>query len=269
MAEALGIAGSAVGIVSLGLQVCQGVLNYYGDWKDRDDDILRMYNATDDLGRSFWFLKAMLNSMAHDLPVDVINNVERNITSCEGGIIRLETKLGELRRHGGTKLQEKVHDKALKAFYPFQAKSLAKLSTIVSELRDNLGFALSVLQTHLSLNLLFESKKLVGGIDEMRSEFDGNARFMSTSKIGEDLKGTEQARKEIVNWISQIKFEVKQDEVFSARQEGTGEWFLKNPDFQAWLDGKDARPVIWCPGIRRRDSPGYPSFFECIQDYCC
>jgi hypothetical protein len=43
---------------------------------------------------------------------------------------------------------------------------------------------------HLSLNLLFESKKLVGGIDEMRSEFDGNARFMSTSKIGEDLKGT-------------------------------------------------------------------------------
>jgi len=26
MAEALGIAGSAVGIVSLGLQVCQGVL---------------------------------------------------------------------------------------------------------------------------------------------------------------------------------------------------------------------------------------------------
>jgi hypothetical protein len=123
------------------------IQSYYGDWKDRDDDILRMYNATDDLGRSFWFLKAMLNSMAHDLPVDVINNVERNITSCEGGIIRLETKLGELRRHGGTRLQDKVHDKSLKAFYPFQAKSLAKLSTIVSELRDNSGFALSVLQT--------------------------------------------------------------------------------------------------------------------------
>jgi len=245
MAEALGVAGSAVGIVSLGIQVCQGVLkwvaisplwvraircisscewpkylcygpiptafadqnnqSYYGDWKDCDDDILRMYSATVDQARTFWFLKAMLNSMSYSIPPDIVNNVERNIVSCEGGIFRLECKLGKLKRHGGTTFKDKVHDKALRTLYPFQAKSLAKLSMIVSELRDNLGFALSTLQTwvkshtyrdwtwnvltrHLSITILSESKKLVGGIDDMRSEFNTNTRFMSTNKLAQDLK---------------------------------------------------------------------------------
>jgi len=106
-----------------------------------------MYNATEDLARTLWFLKPMLTSMSYNGPSETVNNVERSIVSCESGIIRLEYKLGKLRRHGGAKLQEKVHDKALRVLYPFQAKSLAKLSVIVTDLRDNLSFALSTLQT--------------------------------------------------------------------------------------------------------------------------
>jgi hypothetical protein len=106
-----------------------------------------MYNATDGLARTFWLLKAMLNSVSYNIPSEVVNNVERSIVACEGGIMRLECKLGKLRRHGGTASQDKAHGRALRGLYPFQAKSLAKLSTIVCELRDNLGFALSTLQT--------------------------------------------------------------------------------------------------------------------------
>lgn len=39
MADPFSIGGSAVGIVSLGIIVSQGLLGYYGDWKDCDEDI--------------------------------------------------------------------------------------------------------------------------------------------------------------------------------------------------------------------------------------
>jgi hypothetical protein len=58
-------------------------------------------------------------------------------------------------------------------------------------------------------------------------------------------------RKETVDWISKMNFEGRQYEVLSARQEGTGEWFLENLAFQDWLYGKDTRRIIWCPGIRK------------------
>ena len=35
----LGIAGTAVGIISVGIQVCQGMLSYYESWKSCHKDI--------------------------------------------------------------------------------------------------------------------------------------------------------------------------------------------------------------------------------------
>lgn len=48
MAE-LGIAGSAVGVASLGLQVCQGLLKYYNNWKDYNEDMAIAYRSIETL----------------------------------------------------------------------------------------------------------------------------------------------------------------------------------------------------------------------------
>jgi hypothetical protein len=45
MAEALGIASGAAGIVSLGLEITQGLLKYYAAWRDQDKDIKAMYES--------------------------------------------------------------------------------------------------------------------------------------------------------------------------------------------------------------------------------
>lgn len=145
MAEALGVAGSAVGIVSLGVQISQGLLSYYGDWKDRDAEILRMYEAADDLSHIFKFLKVALSS--NTVGFDIVNIVEKCIISCESGVLKLEQKLGKLRRLGEIGLPGRLHDQARRALYPFKVKSLTKLSAIVNDLRGNLGLALGTLQT--------------------------------------------------------------------------------------------------------------------------
>jgi len=57
MAE-LGVAGSAVGTASLGIQVCQGLLQYYNDWKSYDDDIAAICGSVNDLRDSFSMLSS-------------------------------------------------------------------------------------------------------------------------------------------------------------------------------------------------------------------
>ena len=56
------VASSAVGIVSLGVQVCQGLLSYYDGWKSFSSDISSTYNSIDDLSRTLALLKALLDN---------------------------------------------------------------------------------------------------------------------------------------------------------------------------------------------------------------
>ncbi|KAJ7291120.1 hypothetical protein C8J57DRAFT_1211638 [Mycena rebaudengoi] len=72
-------------------------------------------------------------------------------------------------------------------------------------------------------------------------------RFKSllNSWLGMDIwsAAQEREREMIIQWFSPLNFFPKQDDIFGCRQEGTGEWFVKHPEF------KD-----------RRDSPGKTLF---------
>ncbi|KAJ6602566.1 hypothetical protein DFH09DRAFT_1354883 [Mycena vulgaris] len=62
-------------------------------------------------------------------------------------------------------------------------------------------------------------------------------------KIYEDVK----KRHEIIDWCSPINFFLRQEDIFAARQPGTGDWFLNSEEFKAWKAGLGAK--LWCPGI--------------------
>jgi hypothetical protein len=44
MGDPFSVAGSAVGVISLGLTVCQGLLTYYGQFKAYDEEIRDVSN---------------------------------------------------------------------------------------------------------------------------------------------------------------------------------------------------------------------------------
>ncbi|KAK5629145.1 hypothetical protein RRF57_004860 [Xylaria bambusicola] len=50
----------------------------------------------------------------------------------------------------------------------------------------------------------------------------------------------------MVNFFAPVSFSEKQNEIFSQRQPGTGQWFLDSPTFQEWLNCPGA--TLWCPG---------------------
>ena len=62
------------------------------------------------------------------------------------------------------------------------------------------------------------------------------------------LNPTDKESQDIVAWLSPLNFFTKQNDVFSRRQEGTGEWLLAADTFKKWLDGTER--TLWCPGLR-------------------
>ena len=138
-------AGSAVGIASLGIQVCQGLLSYYDGWKDYESDISHAHESVSDLSRTLILLKT---SLCDDhLDVERKQQVKRSIQSCEGALTKLSEKTKKLRKYGQPAgLQQKAWAEVQRLWYPFRASTLAKLRELVNDIRDRLQLAVQALQ---------------------------------------------------------------------------------------------------------------------------
>jgi len=62
----LDVAGGAVGIISLGIQVCQGLLSYYHDWKSYGGNIDGTYKTIAGLEKTFKLINESLTSTVLD-----------------------------------------------------------------------------------------------------------------------------------------------------------------------------------------------------------
>jgi hypothetical protein len=65
MTDPFSVAGSAVGVASLGIRVCQGLISYYQDWKSQDDDIKAAVRSLEDLEQTLELLHSILNKSDH------------------------------------------------------------------------------------------------------------------------------------------------------------------------------------------------------------
>ena len=145
MADAFGAASAAAGLISLGITLCQGILNYYGSWKDAESDVRRTYASTEALTKTFILLKLSIeNKKFHR---DIVARVNESIDSCEDGINELKKKLKKVE---AVSLDDGWSGKAKAQFrrtlYPFKERTLVKLEKITRELQDRLGLAMNVLQ---------------------------------------------------------------------------------------------------------------------------
>ena len=152
MGEPFSVAGSAVGVVSLGLGVCKGLISYYEAYKTQNSDIAQAYDQIDGLKNTFACLHASLSQLNPSNPIPV-DNVRERILSCEKGIGKLREKLDECSRCAVPKTyKEKIQKSAQKALYPFKKDTLQSLKTIVTELQDNLSISIQALDCRWTCN---------------------------------------------------------------------------------------------------------------------
>lgn len=136
-------AGSSIGIISLGIHVCQGLVQYYGSWRDSRKDIATMCKSVDNLTDTLKALKENVDGKS--LAGDVIKNVQSSIVACTSGIQELQDELAKVREVKGSNVLSKVHEHGRRLVYPFRESTLLKLREIVSDIRGSLGLAMNTL----------------------------------------------------------------------------------------------------------------------------
>lgn len=74
------------------------------------------------------------------------SGVQSAIDSCVASITELQSQLIKVQGINGPSIWSKVHGHGRRLLYPFRESTLLKLNGIVAEMRENLSFALDVLQ---------------------------------------------------------------------------------------------------------------------------
>ena len=271
--EALGLSSGAAGLISLGLTVCQGLLDYYRSWKDAEDQVTQMYISIEALTETFKLLESALEPKVFSH--DSVQRVEESIKSAKRSLQSLRKKLDKIRLVPvQTGWKAKGMAQFRRTLFPFKESTLAKLKELGVELRQDLMLAVEIIHIECSaatsqkLDLLVHNLTEVGVNVEILQErstlISGNVQSIEASSrnISNSVDGlvstqsNEYCRK-VYDWLSPLtlEFHKKHLDTFNTpgRQDATAQSLLETAEFMNWL----SRPseMLWCPGIRESDVP--------------
>ncbi|KAL9121680.1 MAG: hypothetical protein Q9187_001757 [Circinaria calcarea] len=252
MGDAFSVAGSAVGMISLGVTVCQSLLQYYNSWKDSQKDIAAMYSSLEGLTKTFRLLETAIGDRTFNK--EIVVRITQSLASCDTGLEILKKKLAKVETTQVNDLEARVRAHVRRALYPFKESTLMKLRETISDLRDNLSLAVNILHIDISSMSLKKIESINGQIDflidssiSMTKEITDNLTKIQLTQIGNEEQLKDHKRTSVLHWISPLNFGAKQSDLSNQRQEGTGDWLLNSSEFANWLNG--ATRTLWCPGM--------------------
>lgn len=240
-------AASVVGIVSLGIQVCQGITWYYGEWKDCPDDVMRMVDSVKSLRKTLELFEPILSDK--EIETDPKQRVEECIIACSEAIRCLGTERKKFDEPA------KIKWVVRRLTYPFKASTLSKLQESADEVLDRLSMVVQALDLTESKRLhsrtqaaLEEVKKLVtaaySDIEEVRLAVgDLSVQSMELLGVGKqtarDVQGLLTSaesgeKRRIIAWIGPPNVQEKHDSAIRKRLKGSGQWFLASKEYHTW-----------------------------------
>ncbi|KAI9642854.1 hypothetical protein NHQ30_008588 [Ciborinia camelliae] len=250
--EAIGAISNIAGILSAGIQVCEGLVNYYNAWKGSKKENADMIKSIEGLLANLALLKDVVQSPAFDETMAV--TVESGILDCEESIAELRDELQKVmickpsgveedgltgrKSYDNKQFRDKMTEQGRRILYPFRKSTLMRLQESIGHVRSNLVLAMDIL--NLS-TVSMTAEKVIDISKQVTTISDGVDAIITQQIDKESIK--------VLKWLSRIDCHSKQREILSQRQEGTGEWLFESQEYQNWLDGKDK--VLWCSG-----SPG-------------
>ncbi|KAF3395698.1 hypothetical protein F1880_006691 [Penicillium rolfsii] len=153
MGDPFSVAGSAVGVISLGLQVCQGLASYIDKYRCADEEVKSCKCKIEGLSLILQELYDLLTGAdGSDPPLSGNFKVAlRMIADCKSSIEDLERNLLKIQPDSSQPSQgvlPKIKSASKRALYPFRRDTLVELLTVLEGLQENLDTALALLQMY-------------------------------------------------------------------------------------------------------------------------
>ncbi|KAL9045262.1 MAG: hypothetical protein Q9214_001672, partial [Letrouitia sp. 1 TL-2023] len=222
MTDPISVAGSAVGIISLGLQVTQSLASYYISCKDQDSDL-------DHTTKNLSILEATLKSLDNALrerkfqeeEIESVRRIDSLIWDCKDLIQELNDECHLFQQPSSV-----IKKAGRRVTYPFRKSTLQKLDENITDIRTNISDALKILN-------LRDNKTIQDDINLAKSLLE----FFRSSQISEDVR----------SWLKAPDATVDHYAACQKRTPGTGMWLINSPVFQSWL--KEDNSFLWLNGF--------------------
>ncbi|KAH8688294.1 ankyrin repeat-containing domain protein, partial [Ilyonectria robusta] len=226
MADPLSVAGSAVGVISLGITVAQGLFDYYAAFQDQKSDVA---HTTKKLSRLLELLESLRQLERPQSQADdrvILAKMESCMEDCKELIGDLEAELNKFNQapHQGTMAGLRAAGRRIA--YPFRQSTLQKLDEDVDDFVSCLSLAMQLLQQ--------------SDICRVRDDIEDTKALL-------DLARATQVSSGIREWLKAPDATIGFNEAVKKKHPGTGLWFVKGPDFTAWLEKPGS--FLWLVGF--------------------
>jgi ankyrin repeat domain-containing protein 50 len=202
MTDPLSVAAGIAGLISLGIQVTQSLVEFYTSYKSQDSDVTRTTEKLESLLHAFQFLEAALqNRTFRPDEQDLIKNIESPIHKCDELIQELKGECEKFDKASTNGIKGTIKAAGRRAAYPFRQSTLQKLDEDISEIRNNLSLALDVMH-------LRDHKHTQDDITDLKSV----AKLVRASQISSIIR----------DWLKAPDATINHNAACAKRHPGTG-----------------------------------------------
>lgn len=227
MADPLSIASGIAGLLSLGVQVTQSLVNFYNTYKDQDADLVKITRNLQNLQSIFRSLEtAVQDRQSQANAQELLKEVDKITQTCQEIIEELQFKCQKFDASLSKSIIDRIQVSKRRAFYPFRKSTLNKLEEDIGDLRENLSLALNVLQVKT----------------ERQMQFD-----LSEIKLLIETINATQVSSNIRDWLKAPDASIDHDIASRKRHPRTGIWLAKNENFTKWLAKRNS--FLWINGF--------------------
>lgn len=243
------ILGTAVGVISLGIQLCDGLLKYYHSFSHFREETQETCTQIEDLQSTLHALDDTLKK--YDFSPEAVKRIESSVRSCSMGNDALKKELEkfmDVSPPDGLWQRLVVQGKRLR--YPFKESTLSKLQATVAEMRENILLAIQILLLDNSGTTQTQVSALGKQLSILAHR--SNAIEASVSQTGSDVKlllqgRVDELRRQIRNWLDPVDTFSFHKLLQKQRQPGTGKWFFNSLEFTQWKTQPSS--FLWVHGM--------------------
>jgi len=146
MSDPFSVTGSAVGVISLGLTVCQGLISYYEAWNSQEQEVCSALNDLLAVTKAL----ALVEARAKDggaVSEEAIVHLQGVIMSTKEAVEELDHILSKCKKQAPiSSVRQRIQSTSRGLLYPFRQATLQRLQRAVKGTQQNIALALQILQ---------------------------------------------------------------------------------------------------------------------------
>jgi hypothetical protein len=220
-------AGTLVGIISLGIQVAEGLVKYYAAYKGRESDTAHTVKRLTHLLNVLEILRAQLAARKFQADEQsLLSAVERSVGDCEELIHELQQETEKFNKVPSAGVAAAARATGRRLAYPFRQSTLQKLDEDIDEICANITLALQVLQ-----------QQDIGSVQDEIQDTKALLELVRASQVSCEIRG----------WLKAPDASINYNEACKKKHPGTGLWFIKGLEFNKWL--RTAGSFLWLRGF--------------------